>query len=156
MNRYYFTFEDKSGKEYKAIVKKAADETLKFESFFDGAEISVIFTNNEGIRRLNLLYRNKDSATDVLSFPAFDKKTEADINPDNGCVILGDIVLSLERAVSQAAEFGHSIEREIAFLTVHSVLHLLGYDHETSEEEEELMFSKQREILNLAGFLRHD
>lgn len=156
MNRYYFTFEENKGKEYKNIIKKAADLTLRYEKIFDNCEISVTVTDDKGIKKLNSEYREKDSATDVLSFPAFDNFSEAEINIDNCCVILGDIVISLERAVFQADEYGHSIEREIAFLTVHSVLHLLGYDHEKSEEDEKTMFKKQREILKLAGFSKDE
>ena len=156
MNRYYFTCDEKEGRNLKSVVKKAADTALKFEGFFDDCEISVTFTNDKGIRVMNYEYREKDSATDVLSFPAFDDKSEADINSDNGCIILGDIVISLERAKKQAEEYSHSLEREIAFLTVHSILHLLGYDHEKSDDEEEIMFSKQKEILNLAGYTRDD
>jgi probable rRNA maturation factor len=115
--------------------------------------VSVTFTDNEGIRELNREYRNKDSATDVLSFPMY-SFTEDDMPDTDFSVELGDIVLSLERASEQAVEFGHSYEREVAFLTVHSVLHLLGYDHEISPEDEADMIARQKKIMNELNILR--
>ena len=114
---------------------------------------SVTFIDNEGIRSLNNEYRNKDSATDVLSFPMY-AFTEDDMPDTDFSVELGDIVLSLERAAEQAEEFGHSYEREVAFLTVHSVLHLLGYDHELSEEDDLDMRERQRKIMEKINILR--
>lgn len=128
---------------------KAVKAALEYEEFEDSAEVSITFTDNEGIRELNRDYRNIDSATDVLSFPMFDEEAMPD-----GRVNLGDIVISLERAQSQAEQYGHSFERELAFLAVHSTLHLLGYDHETSEEAEKDMFDRQREIMKLLGLER--
>ena len=107
-------------------------------------EVSVTFTDNEGIRALNRTYREIDRATDVLSFPLFEE-TETEKQ-------LGDIVLSLERCREQANEFGHSFERECAFLTVHSTLHLLGYDHVNSEEEERDMRARQTAIVTAMGY----
>ena len=98
-------------------------------------EVSVVLVNNAEIHELNLLHRNMDKPTDVLSFPMDDEET------------LGDIVISLEQAQIQANDYGHSLEREIGFLTVHSMLHLFGFDHETSEEDETEMFALQDEIL---------
>ena len=95
------------------------------------AEISVTFVDNNRIHELNLQYRDKDSATDVLSFPLGENGVY-DIDEDNGCKILGDIVISMERAMEQAELYGHTLQREVAYLTVHSMLHLLGYDHEAS------------------------
>ena len=136
----------KAGRSLRLLVTKAVKTALQYEEFFQPAEISLTFVDNEGIRVLNREYRNKDSATDVLSFPLYD--FAAGEKPDPGERIqLGDIVLSLERAKEQAAQLGHSYEREAAFLCVHSVLHLLGYDHERSAEDEEEMCRRQREIM---------
>lgn len=133
----------------KAIVRKAVFNTLVYEGFDRDVEVSVTFTDNEGIKELNAQYRNKNSATDVLSFPMFDSLTNA---PKIDSLPLGDIVISLERAAVQGYHLYHSIYHEVAFLTVHSTLHLLGYDHETSQEDEEEMFRKQREIMEIIGF----
>ena len=134
-------------------LKKAIRAALKFEKFNQDVMVSVSFTDNEGIRELNREYRNKDAATDVLSFPMYTMEEDDRPEPDMAAE-LGDIVLSLERAGEQAEEYGHSFERETAFLTVHSVLHLLGYDHERSEEEEKDMFRRQEEIMTILGLPR--
>lgn len=107
--------------------------------------VSVLITDNEEIQGLNLEYRQKDAPTDVLSFPLFDEDGRLDDEE------LGDIVISLERAKAQAEEYNHSLKREVAFLTAHSMLHLLGYDHENGEQE---MYIKQDEILNELGITR--
>ena len=127
---------------YNDLVKKAVEGTLEYECFDKNCEVSITFTDNENIRELNKEYRDIDRETDVLSFPLEDDGDE---------VVLGDIVISLEKAKEQAEEYGHSLEREISFLCVHSCLHLLGYDHETSEEDEKIMFMKQHEILEKIG-----
>lgn len=133
----------------KAVVRKAIFNTLIYEGFDKNVEVSVTFTDNEQIRQLNKQYRNKDVATDVLSFPMFEDLTNAmEINP----LPLGDIVISLERAAVQGYHLCHSIYHEVAFLTVHSTLHLLGYDHETSTEDEEDMIRRQKEIMEIIGF----
>lgn len=134
-------------------LKKAIRAALKYEKFNQDVMVSVSFTDNEGIRELNREYRNKDAATDVLSFPMYTMEEDDRPEPDMAAE-LGDIVLSLERAGEQAEEYGHSFERETAFLTVHSVLHLLGYDHERSEEEEKDMFRRQEEIMTILGLPR--
>ncbi len=126
------------------LVTRAVREALAYEGIAGGAEVSVTFTDNEGIRALNRDYRNIDRATDVLSFPLFEKGAD-------GTEILGDIVLSLERCAAQAEEFGHGFDRECAFLTVHSTLHLLGYDHETGEADELDMRKRQTEIMERLG-----
>ena len=135
----------------RRLVKRAVIATLEFEDFGRRAEVSVTFTDNEKIHALNREYRNVDRLTDVLSFPLSDGE---DYDTDGDAVLLGDIVISLERAQTQAEEYGHSFEREVAFLTVHSMLHLLGYDHETSPEDERDMFARQDEILISAGMTR--
>ena len=137
----------------RSIIKKAVKGALKHENVGYPTEFSVTFTDNEGIRELNREHREKDSPTDVLSFPMY-SFVDGDEPFEGECAELGDIVLSLERADEQAKEFGHSFKREVAFLTVHSVLHLLGYDHETSEEDEKEMFAIQNEIMNEIGITR--
>lgn len=129
------------------LLRRAIEATLGYERVNGGCEVSLTFTDDEGIRELNSRYRNIDRATDVLSFPQIDFGTDGVDLSDNSYKILGDIVISLERARAQAAEIGHSLEHEAAFLCVHSTLHLLGYDHVTSEADEKIMFGKQKEII---------
>lgn len=134
----------------KMLIRRAVEETLAYEGVLDDCEVSVTLCDNEEIRELNKKFRNIDRATDVLSFPLFDDDG-MDAHVEELDCMLGDIVLSLERARRQAEEFGHSFEREVAFLTVHSTLHLLGYDHETSPEEEADMRRRQSEITDKMG-----
>ena len=129
----------------KRVIRDAAEKTLDFENFPYDAEVSVILTDNSYIRKLNKKYREKDKHTDVLSFPMYESGDFVMSECISGAM-LGDIVISLERAAEQAKEIGHSFLHEVAFLTVHSMLHLLGYDHELSSEEEEKQCSAQREI----------
>lgn len=154
--KVYYTNEQKkfsAGLYLKNLVKRAVLATLSYEGFDRDSEVSVTFTDNEGIRALNREYREKDAATDVLSFPMYDFPT-GDV-PDEGFVCeLGDIVLSLERAAEQAEDFGHSFKREVAFLCVHSTLHLLGYDHELSEEDDRDMRRRQKEIMEILKITR--
>lgn len=152
----YFTNEQnkyKVGFSLKALIKKAVLATLKYESFNSDSEVSITFTDNEGIRELNREYREKDRATDVLSFPMYDMRN-GDMPEEGYPAELGDIVLSLERAQEQAEEFGHSFKREVAFLTVHSTLHLLGYDHELSDEDDADMRRRQKEIMEILKIRR--
>ena len=129
----------------ESVVRAAIAATLRSEKFDSGAEVSVTFCGDAYIRELNRDYRGKDAPTDVLSFPIFDTDEEDPIEED--VMPLGDIVLNLDRAALQGEELGHSLLREVAFLTVHSTLHLLGYDHERSAEEDEEMCQKQRSII---------
>ena len=145
--------------EIEAVLKKAIEASLEYENCDFDAEVSVTITDNEHIRGLNKQHRNIDRATDVLSFPMlyFDENgdiTDSEYDMDGGNILLGDIVISAERAAEQAKEYGHSFKREMAFLTVHSMLHLLGYDHVDSEEDEKIMFAKQDGILNKLGLTR--
>ncbi len=117
------------------------------------AQVSVTLVDNEGIRALNNEHRGIDRATDVLSFPLGDDDG-FDTDPESGAILLGDIVISLQRAKEQAEEYGHSYRREVAFLIAHSLFHLLGYDHELSKEEEVLHFAKQEKILDKLGISR--
>ena len=136
----------------KMLIRRTILETLDYEGMENDVEVSVTFTDDEGIRELNNKFRKMDKPTDVLSFPLFDYEGEKE-EPlfDELANNLGDIVISLERAMAQANEFGHSFEREVAFLTAHSMLHLLGYDHETSEEDEADMRRRQSEIMERLG-----
>ena len=136
----------------KMLVRRAISATLDYEDYQNACDVSVTFTDNEQIRELNKRFRSIDKPTDVLSFPLFDYERESDAPAiDEISNMLGDIVISLERAQEQADEFGHSFEREVAFLCVHSMLHLLGYDHETGEEDELDMRRRQREIMAEIG-----
>ncbi len=136
----------------KMLVRAAVAATLDYEQYQNPVEVSVTFTDNEKIRELNRKFRGIDRATDVLSFPLFDYEGQTDEPPVDELVgMLGDIVISLEQAKKQAEEYGHSFEREAAFLCVHSMLHLLGYDHETSKEDDADMRRRQSEILARMG-----
>ena len=136
---------------FKSIIRQAIKKTLAYEEFEQDAEVSVTITDNEYIRGLNKEYRNKDSATDVLSFPIYDFYSE-DIDFIEEPVTLGDIVISLERAKAQAEEIGNTLIEEVAFLTIHSTLHLLGYDHERSEEDDNAQCRAQKEIKETLEF----
>ena len=136
----------------KMLVREAVEATLDYEQYGNPCEVSVSFVDNGEIRELNKKFRGIDKATDVLSFPLFDYEGESEEPPvDEMLGMLGDIVLSLEQAAVQATEYGHSFEREVAFLTVHSMLHLLGYDHETGDEDEVDMRRRQSAIMDLMG-----
>ena len=112
----------------RMLVRRCCNAVLKLEKFEGPAEISVTFTDNAGIRELNRQYRDKDIDTDVLSFPMGENGVY-DVDMETGAKILGDVVISMEKARDQAERFGHSFQREVGYLTAHSVLHLLGYDH---------------------------
>ena len=136
----------------KMLIRHTILETLDYEGMENDVEVSVTFVDDEGIRELNNKFRGMDKPTDVLSFPLLDYEGESE-EPffDELCHNLGDIVISLERAMAQANEFGHSFEREVAFLTAHSMLHLLGYDHELSEEDDADMRARQNDIMERLG-----
>lgn len=136
----------------KMLVRRAIEATLDYEQYGNACEVSVTFTDNAQIHALNQKFRGVDRPTDVLSFPLFDYDGVTEEPPvDELLGMLGDIVLSLEQAEIQANEYGHSFTREVAFLCVHSMLHLLGYDHETGEEDEADMRRRQSEIMDLMG-----
>lgn len=124
------------------------------EKVDEGSELSVTFVNNERIREINAEYRHKDSATDVISFALEEVgEDEVEIVGADMPRMLGDIIISIERTKEQAAEYGHSFERELGFLALHGLLHLLGYDHMTEEDEKE-MFTRQKDILEEYGLSR--
>lgn len=137
----------------RTTIRKCLETALDLEEFDEECEVSLSFVDNEEIKALNNEFREKDAVTDVLSFP-LGEDGDFDVNPDTNCLELGDIVISLERAEEQAKEYGHSFEREVAFLSTHSIFHLLGYDHENGPEEEKEMFDKQNEVLEKLGITR--
>lgn len=147
----------------KALIEKTIEKAINHEEFEKPYEISLLITDNEGIRQINREHRKIDRETDVLSFPMLEfedgyykgqiQLDVDDLNPDTGEVVLGDIVISIEKAIAQAEEYGHSLERELAFLTVHSILHLLGHDHE-AEADRIIMRKKEDDILNELGLYR--
>lgn len=139
----------------RLLIRRCCQAVLSFEGFTQDAEVSVSFVSNNEIKNLNKAFRNKDSVTDVLSFP-LGENGKFDINKETGCAQLGDVVISLETAMRQAEIYGHSLEREIGFLTVHSMLHLLGYDHEVSPLEERIMREKEEQVLSQLGISRED
>jgi probable rRNA maturation factor len=134
----------------RMLVRRCCNAVLKLEKFESPAEISVTFVDNEQIQKLNAKYRNKDVPTDVLSFPMGENGVY-DINHDTGAKILGDIVISMEKAVEQADRYGHSLEREVGYLTAHSMLHLLGYNHEESGMARVRMREKEEEVMVQLG-----
>ena len=134
----------------RMLVRRCCNAVLKMEKFEGPAEISVTFVNNEQIKELNAQYRNKDIETDVLSFGLCGEDGKYDIDPETGAQLLGDVVISMERAVEQANIYGHSLQREVGYLTCHSVLHLLGYDHEDNMERIR-MREKEELVMDLLG-----
>ena len=162
MHKIYVTRDKKdlgSPDAYK-LIRKAARAALSAEGVDRPCMINVLLTDDNAIREINREYRNVDSATDVLSFPQNEFEPgnidweDAQVDMDTGLTLLGDMVISLPRARAQAKEFGHSEDREIAYLTVHSVLHLLGYDHVDEGEDKKLMRSREEYIMDLIGISR--
>ena len=137
--------------EIEENVRAAAEKTAELYDV-PNAEVSITLTNNEYIHKLNLEYRKIDRPTDVLSF-ALNESEEPDVEGGPDVNVLGDIIISVERANEQAEEYGHSLKREMAFLTVHGMLHLLGYDHMEEEERKE-MEEEQRYVMEKLGIPR--
>ena len=137
----------------RLLVRRACTAVLITENFEFPAEVNVTFVDDAEIHKLNLEHRGIVKATDVLSFPLGENGVY-DINPENGAKMLGDIVISVDHAVKQAKLYEHSLQREIAFLTVHSMLHLLGYDHVNGGLEEMRMREKEEDVLNRLGVVR--
>ena len=127
---------------FKEFIKKCIKATLDYEKIEKNVQISYLFVDNDEIKKLNKKFRNKDTVTDVLSFPGYE-----DIKKVNSKILyLGDVVISCKRASKQAKEYNHSIKREIGYLTIHSILHLLGYDHK-NDSDKKIMRSKEKDIL---------
>lgn len=140
--------------EYVTLLTQLLLYAAKEERIPGNAELSVSIVNNNEIRELNRIYRNKDQVTDVLSFALQDDVEDKDDIRESGIpLILGDIIISLDKAKEQAVEYKHSLKRELGFLTVHGLLHLLGYDHMDEVAERE-MFSKQNDLLTKFGLER--
>lgn len=137
----------------RLLIRRCCHAVLQLENFDGSAEVSVRFVDNEEIRKLNKQYRNIDKETDVLSFPMGENGVY-DVNHDTGAKILGDIVISMEKAVEQAKMYNHPLQREVGFLTVHSMLHLLGYDHEAGGIEAVHMREKEETVLTQIGWKR--
>jgi len=137
----------------RLLVRRACNAVLTAEKFAGPAEVSVTFVDNEQIQELNAEYRDKDISTDVLSFP-LGENGKFDKNRETGAYVLGDVVISAEKAVLQAEIYGHSLQREIAFLTVHSMLHILGYDHVAGGMEQVRMREKEEAIMLQLGLPR--
>lgn len=140
----------------ESFINRIVKSVLDYEKWKETFEISISFVDNKEIQYLNKQFRNIDAATDVLSFPMLEFNDECEDGTEayfEAEQPLGDIVISVEKAVEQAREYGHSQEREIAFLLVHGMLHLLGYDHE-DKKDEMLMFKKQDDILDVLKIIR--
>lgn len=128
----------------RMLIRRCCNAVLQLEKFEWPAEISVTFTDNKGIKELNKQYRNKDIETDVLSFP-MGENGKYDTDMETGAKILGDVVISMEKARDQAELYGHGLQREVGYLTAHSVLHLLGYDH--MEKLEKVRMREKEELI---------
>ncbi len=137
----------------RMLIRRCCNAVLVTEGFEGSVEISVTIVDDEAIHKLNLKHREIDRATDVLSFP-LGADGVYDVNKTTGAFLLGDIVISIEHAIKQAELYGHSLDREIAFLTVHSMLHLLGYDHEKGGLELVRMREKEEAVLTQLGLVR--
>ena len=137
----------------RLLIRRCCHAVLATEGFEGPAEVSVSFVNNEQIRELNNEFRHKDAATDVLSFPLGENGVY-DINEETGAYQLGDVVISVPKAMEQAEQYGHSLQREMGFLTVHSMLHLLGYDHEAGGLEALRMREKEVTVMSKLGLAR--
>lgn len=148
---------------YQELAEQVAEAVLDYENCPYEAQVELLLTMNDEIHEMNREFRDTDRATDVLSFPMIEYETPGDFDfledddscfdPDSGELMLGNIVISKEKVLSQAEEYGHSVKREYAFLIAHSMLHLLGYDH-MEEDERAVMEQKQREILDEMGITR--
>ena len=157
--RIGFSTEVENEDEVRALVEKCARNVLSRENVDFPAEIDITVVDADTIREMNAEYRSKDSVTDVLSFPMYEflngePQEELEAEPGSGCVMLGDMILCYTRACEQAEQFGHSPARECGYLTTHSVLHLLGYDHERNDEDTRLMRSKEEDNLAFLGLTR--
>ena len=150
--------------EYESLAREVISFTLDHENFPYESEVNLTLTDNDGIHEINKMYRQIDRPTDVLSFPMLSYETPGDFskleddyddnfNPDTGEIMLGDIVISVDKVLEQAESYGHTPRREYAFLIVHSMLHLFGYDHMTPEEAVQ-MEAKQRQILEEMNITR--
>lgn len=134
----------------KTLLTSAVKASLEVEGVSEPAEVNITFVSDEAIKNINRDFRNINKSTDVLSFPLGENGVY-DVNPENGRILLGDVIISVEHAIMQAETFGHSFEREMAYLTVHSILHLLGYDHIDEAEEKRIMREREEAALSAIG-----
>lgn len=134
----------------KTLLTSAVKASLEVEGVSEPAEVNITFVSDEGIKNINRDFRNINKSTDVLSFPLGENGVY-DVNPENGRILLGDVIISVEHALMQAETFGHSFEREMAYLTVHSIFHLLGYDHIDEAEEKRIMREREEAALSAIG-----
>ena len=139
--------------EMRKLIRLSCAAVLENQGFSDLAEVVVTFVDGAEIKKLNNEFRNIDKSTDVLSFP-LGEGGEYDLNPETGAYSLGDVVISVEHAVAQSEEYGHSFERELSYLTVHSMLHLLGFDHVNGGDEAALMRKTEEEVMTVLGLAR--
>ncbi|MBQ2420689.1 MAG: rRNA maturation RNase YbeY [Acutalibacteraceae bacterium] len=139
--------------EMRKLIRLSCAAVLENQGFSDLAEVVVTFVDDAEIKKLNNEFRSIDKSTDVLSFP-LGEDGEYDLNPETGAYSLGDVVISVEHAVAQSEEYGHSFERELAYLTVHSMLHLLGFDHVNGGDEAALMRKTEEEVMTVLGLTR--
>lgn len=155
--------EERLGFDYESTIRKVINEAMDYEECPYESEVEVVITDNERIHEVNKEFRDIDRPTDVLSFPMVEYDTPGDFdvleeseecfNPETGELLLGDIMISVDKVKEQAANYGHSEERELGFLIAHSMLHLFGYDH-MEDDEREVMERKQEEILQKIGLVR--
>lgn len=138
----------------RLLMRRCCNAVLEMEGFTDRAEVNIYFVDSDRIREENKKHRNNDSVTDVLSFPLGENGVYDD-NPETGAKMLGEILICVSRAVEQAERFGHSFRREIAYLTAHSMLHLLGYDHEAGGLEAVHMREKEEAVMIMLGLPRN-
>lgn len=139
------------GEDLLALLERALQQVLDLEEYEGDPEVSLVLVDDLRMAELNRSYRGVEGTTDVLSFAMMEQdEAEPDTVPDEGELLLGDIVISVPKALAQAEEFGHSLQREMAFLAVHGMLHLLGYDHQTAEDEQK-MRQRQREVMAMLG-----
>lgn len=138
----------------RLLVRRCCNATLVAEKFEGSAEVNVTFVDDVEIHKLNLKFRQIDKSTDVLSFP-MGENGKFDLDPDTGAFVLGDVVISLEHARDQAIKYGHSLQREVGFLTVHSMLHIMGYDHVNGGVEAMHMHEKEEKIMSALGLDRN-
>lgn len=163
MNRIeiYAEVETSNTQELFALMRTCAETALAEAGAAFEAGIDITIVDAENIREMNRAHRSKDMVTDVLSFPMFEflngvAQEPLEEEPESGCVMLGDMVICLDRAEEQAAEFGHSVQRECGYLTIHSVLHLMGFDHERSESDRVLMREKEKACLRSLSLFREE
>lgn len=134
----------------RILLRRCCNAVIQLENLVGEYEVNITFVDNEKIKELNNKFRNIDKATDVLSFP-MGEDSDYPVNPETGFKILGDVVISVERAVLQSEEYDHSLRRELGYLTTHSVLHLLGYDHVNGGIEASKMREREEEVMTLVG-----